>query len=214
MLDAAVERCRACSWNFLHSELSISVWCLRDCWKYTIPLIHDVMMLMSGPVQVMTIYSQKVELISWKNLPKFNPGVAPHQWLGFIKENGHLPCPGGPLCWQYGYFIVTVETLFLLTHKLDTDFVNWSADKTWPNSILRRCHHNWCCPLFPNQWVILVCSDKLRYMSEPQGCCIAALLVSILISLTAISVKLVHVWAARMLHSSSARVYSHQFDSN
>jgi hypothetical protein len=29
-----------------------------------------------------------------------------------------------------------------------------------------------------------------------------------------ISDMLVHVWAARMLHNSSASVYSHQFDSN
>jgi hypothetical protein len=29
----------------------------------------------------------------------------------FYQENGQLPCPGGHLCWQYGYFILSLTVL-------------------------------------------------------------------------------------------------------
>jgi hypothetical protein len=59
-------------------------------------------------------------------------------------------------------------------------------------SILRRWRHNRCCPLFSNLWVI-------RRLGQTPGHLFNE----------AISIMLVHIWAARMLRNSSASVYSH-----
>jgi hypothetical protein len=87
------------------------------------------------------------------------------------------------------------------------------------SSIPRRWRHNRCCPLFPNQWVIVlgqtpgIVTDlgfltrqlaSSWYMSEPQGCSIAALLLSILISVTAIIAKT--TWKQRFLSFKSAEM--------
>jgi hypothetical protein len=106
---------------------------------------------------------------------------------------------------------------FPLTSSANEHWNLWNSQSIrFSRHILpRRWRHNRCCPLFPNHRVISMlgqtpgivtylgfltrqlASSWYMYMSETEECCIAGLLVSILISVTPIIAKT--TWEQRIL---------------